>query len=735
MKRQDLSTSFIMMSLAVALLSACGHEKMELPVFELTKPESSEIIISAEGGEADIVFRTNNAWVAVEDEDCDWVSIEPGQGEAEKETYVTATVLISPNDVESPRDCSIEFHSGELSFTIDIKQDAYEAPEPSDELKLITPEDGKIDFTDTESKMDIVFFSSSSWQISLPEECGWLKADPASGEGDTKNQTSTISVSENESYEKREAVMTLSSGEKRCEIKVTQGGFEVYCELLNPEDADLELAPEGEIYELKFRTNNKWFAPADASAIGWLSAKPGSGDPGEECVLTIDCKPNDSGEERATFITIMASDDVSVRIDVTQPKMEAVEDIEIPDPVLKKYLTDNYDTNGDGEINTIEAKGVDKIICSALANFSDDKKVHSVEGIENFTNITYLKMEYGLFPSIDLTPFGKLTTANIKVNKNLTEVKVAGNKSVTSLNITNTGITSLDITGCESLDTLYCGSLGISSFDFLTGGENLKYIESMFNSHTSLDMSDFPKLEQLYIAYNSTPVTLVDFSNNPNFKRLDVINSSFPTSIDFSSSEKMEAVVMMYSNIEKIVFAENNPNLKMVSITSGNLTEIDFGNAPALETIKLPGHKIQSLDLTGMSSLTHLDMSGNKLTELSVEDCEKLFSINISGNNLGDISFLYMRESVRDIIASNCHLTEVDPTKLTLVKTLNVSSNLLSGELDVSPMPDAGLTVDVQNNAQLETVWISEKQEANLSNYMAQVKIKRNGITQVKVKK
>ena len=178
---------------------------------------------------------------------------------------------------------------------------------------------------------------------------------------------------------------------------------------------------------------------------------------------------------------------------------DAAKVIDFPDANLKAYLVENYDLNGDGEIDTGEAAQITDITLNT-AYSTDDKKVKDVTGLDRLVNLEMLSLQGGLYTEIDLTPFAKLKSANVKISKNLAIVKIAGNASITELDVTNTGINELDLTGCVSLTTLTCGSLGLTSFDFIVGGgESLQVINSTFNSLSSLDMKRFPNLTNLDI--------------------------------------------------------------------------------------------------------------------------------------------------------------------------------------------------------------------------------------------
>ena len=124
-------------------------------------------------------------------------------------------------------------------------------------------------------------------------------------------------------------------------------------------------------------------------------------------------------------------------------------------------MVENYDLNGDGEIDTGEAAQITDITLNT-AYSTDDKKVKDVTGLDRLVNLEMLSLQGGLYTEIDLTPFAKLKSANVKISKNLAIVKIAGNASITELDVTNTGISELDLTGCVSLTTLTCGSLGLT---------------------------------------------------------------------------------------------------------------------------------------------------------------------------------------------------------------------------------------------------------------------------------
>lgn len=77
-----------------------------------------------------------------------------------------------------------------------------------------------IDFGANSSEQAVTFTTNKRWTASSTE--GWCTITPSKGSAD--DGTMTIKVSENKSYESREAVVTLKTGELNNYITVRQGG-------------------------------------------------------------------------------------------------------------------------------------------------------------------------------------------------------------------------------------------------------------------------------------------------------------------------------------------------------------------------------------------------------------------------------------------------------------------------------------------------------------------------------
>ena len=140
---------------------------------------------------------------------------------------------------------------------------------------------------------------------------------------------------------------------------------------------------------------------------------------------------------------------------------------EIEDPVFRSYCLSNFDTNKDGQISKEEAANVKKIEVPR-------KGIHSLKGIEYFTNITSL---------------------DCKGNQ-LTRLDVSKNMALTSLSCWDNQLTHLDISNNPELRWLYCEDNKLTHLD-VSNSPDLFYLNCENNQLTNLDVSKNTKLSEI----------------------------------------------------------------------------------------------------------------------------------------------------------------------------------------------------------------------------------------------
>ncbi len=171
--------------------------------------------------------------------------------------------------------------------------------------------------------------------------------------------------------------------------------------------------------------------------------------------------------------------------------------VEIPDSKFKEALV-NYipkiDTNNDGEIQLSEARVITDLNVSY-------QRINSMDGIEAFTSLTYLKCDYNNLLYIDITSLSKLKSFSCSGN-DLYNLNVTKNTLLFGLNCSDNNISSLDLTKNLMLDNIGCQYNSISSLDFQFNSK-LRFIDCSNNSLSSLDVMDLENLTTLKCQYNS----------------------------------------------------------------------------------------------------------------------------------------------------------------------------------------------------------------------------------------
>lgn len=161
----------------------------------------------------------------------------------------------------------------------------------------------------------------------------------------------------------------------------------------------------------------------------------------------------------------------------------------IKDSALKNCLRKDANKH-----NWQQANHVTKIKCHG-------KKINSLQGIEQFTELTYLSLFNNNIANADLTPLSKLEYLNLASNR----------------------LSSLQVAGLSQLSTLYLFKNKLKSLD-MSGLAQVKKLRLTNNLLTELDIQPLLALEKAYLFDNKledltvkglTKLTLIDLKQNP----------------------------------------------------------------------------------------------------------------------------------------------------------------------------------------------------------------------------
>ena len=157
--------------------------------------------------------------------------------------------------------------------------------------------------------------------------------------------------------------------------------------------------------------------------------------------------------------------------------------IHITDLNFKKYLLLNFDKDEDGEISYHEALSVKVIDCSLRNLLSQDKqleKITSLEGLDNFINLTELNC----------------------VGNEITELDISNNKLLERLECGDNKLISLDVSNNLDLIVLSCSSNNLSEID-ISNNIVMTSLSCDYNSINNLSLAKNINLKNLYCPYNN----------------------------------------------------------------------------------------------------------------------------------------------------------------------------------------------------------------------------------------
>ena len=281
------------------------------------------------------------------------------------------------------------------------------------------------------------------------------------------------------------------------------------------------------------------------------------------------------------------------------------------------------------------------------------KNISNLKGIEYFTNLSSLNISNNNLTSVDLSH-----------NTNLEDLYCSNNQ-LTSLNLSN--LTNLEILDCSNnkLTTLYAYSFSELKTINCSYNTLLTYVYCYNDNLTSLNVTGCTALKQLkgdenpnlstvtgladctamtYINLGDCALTDISaVSGMPNLTTLEVYNNRL-TSLDVHGKSNLKTLNIF-----------NNPLLTDLKCYSCNLTYLNVSACTALQGLRCYYNadltsimgladctaityldcedcQISELPVNAMNNLTALYARNNKLTSLAVNNKGSLVTLRVSGN-------------------------------------------------------------------------------------------------------
>ncbi|WP_293669750.1 hypothetical protein [uncultured Parabacteroides sp.] len=294
--------------------------------------------------------------------------------------------------------------------------------------------------------------------------------------------------------------------------------------------------------------------------------------------------------------------------------------VEIEDSVFKKYLLDNFDTDKNGVLSTLEVLAVKKIEVSTI-------NISSLKGIEFFINLEDLQCIGGdLVYNKEQNRWlgtGKLTSLDISKNINLKYLDCSSNKLTKINTATNTKLVEITIYGNSITDLNLSNNIDLQS------------VFANYNLLKALDVSKNSNL--INLGFYDNKVTSLDVSNNLNLNSL-VCQQNKLQALDISKNKKLSNLACDWNQLKEIDVSQNK-ELTYLSCWDNQLTSLDVSNNLELNVLNCDMNKLTSLDVTKNTKLTQLRCDGNYIgPELDISQNKNLvefsaFRTGINGEN------------------------------------------------------------------------------------------------------
>ena len=362
------------------------------------------------------------------------------------------------------------------------------------------------------------------------------------------------------------------------------------------------------------------------------------------------------------FQAYITAGQVEVKSDAVIARTGKMASIPVPDDAFKAYIISRYDADRNGKLSMEEAEKITRLDINTY-----DLQIKTLEGIEYFTNLEYLKAvgyddsRRGEVSSLDLSKNVKLETLICPFNRlesfdlqNCTRLKYLNCSSNMLDNIANMFSFS-DNTALEYLD---CHSNACFTV-YVQDNAALKYIDC---SHT-MGQEDFGRctsLEYLDCSYCQVVLSL----NIAGLKKLTTLKCEGNGSLQYFDASGCENLVFdqrLLDSFAVLYFVSFNVRgcKKLTSFDFSNkgvaMNNIDLRDCINLKTVKCNGCVVDILDVRGCTALTELECYENFLHELDVSSCKKLNlrawpqSTNFDKLWIGSGEYHYFNESGQEI--------------------------------------------------------------------------------------
>ena len=439
-----------------------------------------------------------------------------------------------------------------------------------------------------------------------------------------------------------------------------------------------------------------------------------------------------------------------------------------PDDNFRKYISQNFDTNGDGVLSEGEIAKVKAIVIydstrlNGIEVFYDLKRLYcgnqlseldvsknvalemlicttsqlSELDVSKNVALKTLHCEHNQLSELDVSKNVALKYLGCDSNK-LSKLDVSKNAALEELDCRNNQLGELDVSKNVALKTLHCEHNQLSELD-VSKDTALEYLDCSNNQLSELDVSKNAALEDLYCGNNQ--LSELDVSKNVALKYLDCDYNQL-SELDVSKNAALKILLCGNNQLSKLDVSKNvaledlgcsynqlgeldvskNVALEDLGCSYNRLSELDVSKNAALESLGCSSNRLSELDVSKNTALEYLDCRNNQLSKLDVSKNVALEDLRCDSNRLSKLA-VSKNAALEYLDCDYNQLSELDVSKNAALKTLHCEHNQLS-KLDVSKnvaLEDLGCSynrlseLDVSKNAVLEELDCSDNRLSEL---------------------
>lgn len=297
--------------------------------------------------------------------------------------------------------------------------------------------------------------------------------------------------------------------------------------------------------------------------------------------------------------------------------------LDIPDAVLKAYLVNNYDDDGDGEISIAESDNITMVNCSG-------KGVSDLTGLEACTNLVTLNCANNNITTIELPNLVHMSTLTCYGNP-IERINLDNCTSLNQFNIINSTTNAVDgnaikingYTGAATMDFTIAGT-SFTTFTFInaTALTEIKFYGEFetvnLYGNSVLERIDVnPILDLQNLDIHSCKLQTLDVTEKSKLKWLDASNNEL-TEMNVTQNNMLEHLNLANNQLS-VINVRNNTALTYFNINNNSaINTVNVKNNTALKSLYAEGLSIVDINLSNNNAMTDANLRNNALLETLV---------------------------------------------------------------------------------------------------------------------